>query len=208
MSTYIIFNNPLIGKKLIYYPCPKNANTSAKMFFARHGNVDKNYLFLGDDIPEKNQKDEDFIGKKNIISFLPSKQPFEKREADLKCCIVRDPVKRFVSAYKNRIMHHGDPGFNNHTVDMVLDKLENNNYENKHFLPQTYFLGETLDYYSFWATPETIEVFVEKVNDFFGRKIEFPKIQTGGKDFKIHLTTSQTERIQQIYSNDYKLINK
>ena len=48
MSTYAVFTNKVTKKKLIYYPCPKNANTSAKMFFAKHLNVDKNYLFLGD----------------------------------------------------------------------------------------------------------------------------------------------------------------
>ena len=48
MSTYAVFTNKVTKKKLIYYPCPKNANTSAKMFFAKHLNVDQHYLFLGD----------------------------------------------------------------------------------------------------------------------------------------------------------------
>jgi hypothetical protein len=208
MSTYLVFHNPILDKKLIYYPCPKNANTSAKMFFATHGKVNKKYVFMGDLVPEKNQKDDDFEGKKNIISFLPSKQPFEKRDVDLKCCIIRDPVKRFISAYKNRVLYHGDPGFNNHSIDMVLEKLEKNNYENKHFLPQSFFLGEDLSYYSFWATPENISKFVEKVNDFFGQKVEFPKIQTGGKEFKIKLESTQVQRIQNIYIKDYKLFIK
>ncbi len=86
-----------------------------------------------------------------------------KRDVDIKCCIIRDPVKRFISAYKNRILFHKDQGFKSHTVDMVLDKLENNNFENLHFLPQTYFLGNTLDYYSFWATPENINTSPKKL---------------------------------------------
>ena len=30
MSTYAVFTNKTTKKKLIYYPCPKNGNTSAK----------------------------------------------------------------------------------------------------------------------------------------------------------------------------------
>lgn len=208
MSTYTVFHNPLINKRLIYYPCPKNANTSAKLFFAKHGKVDEKYLFLGDRLPENNQKNEDYKGKKNLISFILSKQPFEKRDVDLKCCIVRDPVKRFLSAYKNRILYHCDIDFNSHSIDMILEKLENNNFENSHFLPQTYFLGDNLEYYSFWSTTENTNLFEQKVNDFFGKKINFPRIQTGGKDISVELTNFQINRIKKIYSKDYLLINK
>ena len=148
------------------------------------------------------------LEKKKIISFLPSKQPFEEREVDFKCCLVRDPIKRFISAYKNRILYHGDPEFNNHTIDMILTKLENNKFENKHFLPQTYFLGTSLNYYSFWNLVDEINIFEEKVNDFFQKKFKFPSIQTGGKQFKVSLTNIQIERIEKIYLKDYKLINK
>ena len=208
MSTYAIFHNKLTKKKLIYYPCPKNANTSAKMFFARHCNVEKDYLFLGDDIPQKKQTAAHYLGKKNIIKIIPSKQPFERKDVDIKCCIVRDPLKRYVSAYKNRILYHDDPQFNKHTIEMILNKLENNNFENKHFLPQTYFLGDDLDYYSFWATTEKISEFVENVNNFFGSQIDFPRFQTGGGDINIKLSNSQAERIKKIYISDYKLLNK
>ena len=91
---------------------------------------------------------------------------------------------------------------------MILTKLENNNFENKHFLPQSYFLGESLDYYSFWTFVEESNIFAEKVNDFFQKQIEFPAIQTGGKQFKVNLTKMQTARIEKIYLKDYKLINK
>ena len=87
MSKYAVFTNKTSNKKLIYYPCPKNANTSAKMFFAKHLNIDKQYLFLGDQIPQINQTVEHYRGKQNIIGIIPSKQPFEKINVDIKCCI-------------------------------------------------------------------------------------------------------------------------
>ena len=91
---------------------------------------------------------------------------------------------------------------------MILEKLENNNFENRHFLPQVYFLGEDLSYYTFWSTTEKLSLFAEKVNDFFSRKIIFPKIQTGGNDIKVKLTNSQISKIEKIYSKDFKLIQK
>ena len=208
MSKYAVFTNKTTNKKLIYYPCPKNANTSAKMFFAKHLNVDKNFLFLGDKIPQIEQTPEQYGDKLNIIGIIPSKQPFEKINVDIKCCIVRDPIKRFISAYKNRILYHHDIQFKDHSVDMILEKLENNNFENRHFLPQVYFLGEDLSYYTFWSTTEDLSFFVEQVNDFFSRKINFPKIQTGGSDIKIKLTKSQISKIEKIYAKDFKLIQK
>ena len=208
MSKYAVFTNKTSNKKLTYYPCPKNANTSAKMFFAKHLNVDKDFLFLGDSIPQIEQTPDQYKGKQNIIGIIPSKQPFKKINVDIKCCIVRDPIKRFISAYKNRILYHRDIQFKDHSVDMILEKLENNNFENRHFLPQVYFLGEDLNYYTFWSTTEDLSFFVEQVNDFFSRKINFPKIQTGGSDIKIKLTNSQISRIEKIYSKDFKLIQK
>ena len=208
MSKYAVFTNKTSNKKLTYYPCPKNANTSAKMFFAKHLNIDKHFLFLGDKIPQIEQTPDQYKGKQNIIGIIPSKQPFEKINVDIKCCIVRDPIKRFISAYRNRILYHRDIQFKDHSVDMILEKLENNNFENRHFLPQVYFLGEDLSYYTFWSTKEEISFFAEKVNDFFSRKINFPKIQTGGSDIKIKLTKSQISKIEKIYAKDFKLIQK
>ena len=208
MSKYAVFTSKTTNKKLIYYPCPKNANTSAKMFFAKHLNVDKHFLFLGDEIPQIEQTPDHYGGKQNIIGIIPSKQPFKKINVDIKCCIVRDPIKRFISAYKNRILYHRDIQFKDHSIDMILEKLEINNFENKHFLPQVYFLGEDLNYYTFWSTTEDLSFFVEQVNDFFSRKINFPKIQTGGGDIKIKLTKSQISKIEKIYAKDFKLIQK
>ena len=208
MTKYAVFTNKITNKKLLYYPCPKNANTSAKMFFAKHLNVDKDFLFLGDSIPQIEQTPEQYGGKQNIIGIIPSKQPFEKINVDIKCCIVRDPIKRFISAYKNRILYHRDIQFKDHSVDMILEKLENNKFENRHFLPQVYFLGEDLSYYTFWSTTEEISFFAEKVNDFFSRKIIFPKIQTGGSDIKLKLTSLQINKIEKIYAKDFKLIQK
>ena len=206
MSSYGFFENKEKTKKLVFYPCPKNANSSAKMFFAKHLNIDQNFIFVGDKIPRFLQKSKDYNNKKNIVNFLPTKQPFTEVTADVKCCIVRDPIKRFVSAYKNRILYHQDKEFNNYSVDMVIEKLENNLFNNKHFLPQTYFLGENIKYYTFYADVNNIKLFEEKVNDFFNKKVSFPKIQTGGNEYDFGLKNSQIEKIKNIYIKDFNFV--
>ena len=206
MSKYAILQNKE-GKTLVFYPCPKNGNSSVKLFIAKHLGVDSNFLFLSDKIPQVDQKDEDFMGKKNLIRFLPSKQRFHKVIADYKCCIIRNPVERFVSAYKNRILFHKDKQFQNHNIDQILNKLEKNLFENKHFLPQSYFLGNNLNYYDFYCDLKNIKIFEKKVNEFFGNTIEFPKIQTGGNKISINLDNNQLQRIKAIYSKDYVFLN-
>jgi len=207
-STYGKFINKDTQKSLVYYPCPKNANTSAKLFFLKHLGIEKKFIFIGDKIPRYKQTKKDLKGKINIVSFLINKQPFSKIDADVKCCIIRDPLERFISAYKNRILYHKDSEFYDHSIDMIIDKLESNYFDNKHFLPQSFFLGQDLNYYNFFSNVTDLKSFENGVNEFFNNKIQFPKLQTSGKNLGISLTKIQINKIKKIYSNDYDLFEK
>ena len=93
-------------------------------------------------------------------------------------------------------------------TDDTLTKLENNMFENRHFLPQNYWLGKDLKYFSIVANTSNINNFVDGINNFFQKKIDFPKIQTSGKEFQISLNLSQIKKLKKIYSDDYDLIGK
>ena len=74
-STYGIFKNKKSGKKLVYYPCPKNANSSAKLFFAKHLGIENKFFFIEDDIQGFNKKkyseyENKHKDKQNLINFL------------------------------------------------------------------------------------------------------------------------------------------
>ena len=208
--TYAIFQNKNTGRKLVYYPVAKNANSSAKLFFLKHLKIDKNYYFLSDKVPEykvnEDSKYKNLDKKYNLVNFLPSYTPFEKIDVDEKCCIIRDPIKRFVSAYKNRVLFHKDFGFRNLNINEIIEKLENNSFDNRHFLPQSYWLGSDLRYFTIVSNVSNMATFINGVNNFFQNKVEFPRIQTGGADENITLTDSQIIKLKKIYSSDYALI--
>ena len=198
-------------KFLVYYPCKKNANSSAKLFFIRHIGFEEKVYFIEDDVPryKKNlyfQKKIQFKEKINLIKIFPNTQKFQKVETDLKCCITRDPFKRFISAYKNRILFHKDEKFNNLSVDEIIEKLECGLFENSHFLPQSFFLGNNLDYFNIVADVENINLFEKKINNFFGNDIKFPQIQKGGNEFNLKLNITQIKKVNKIYEKDIELL--
>ena len=208
-SDYAIFTNKITNKKLVYYPVKKNANTSAKLFLLKHLGLEEKFFFNEDDIPRYKLTEEivkKYRNRNNLIGFLPSAIPFRIVEADYRCCIVREPVKRFISAFKNRILYHRDKEFYNHSLDQVIEKLENNLIENKDFLPQSYSLGSDLSYYTHIGKTNNVINFVNGVNDFFQQLKVFPKLQTGGKEFNVSLKNEQIKKIKKIYDSDYFML--
>lgn len=213
MSTYPIFSN---NKKqtLVFYSCPKNANTSVKLFFARHLGIENNFYFIEDEIPKymkeeshkKRMEIKEKNTKTNLINIWPNHQKFSKADSTFKCCIIRCPIERFLSAYKNRILYHKDDAFKNLSIDKVIENLINNNIENLHFLPQTYYLGNNLKYFDCCVDIKNIQKFIDYVNNFFGIEKEFPKLQTGGNNNIVDLTAKQIENLKKIYFDDYNLL--
>ena len=196
---------------LIFYPCKKNANSSAKLFFMKHLGYENKVYFIEDDVPRHLkflylQKAAQFKNKRNLIKVFPNSQKFQKIETGLKCCITRNPIKRFISAYKNRILFHKDEKFNNLSVDEVIEKLECGLFENIHFLTQSFFLGNNLDYFHIVADVENINIFETKINDFFDKKIKFPQIQKGGSEISLKLNITQIKKVKKIYEEDFELL--
>ena len=207
-NDYAVFINKKNKKKLVFYPVAKNANTSAKLFFIRHLGLEENFFYI-EDIPRYKHTKAMYdihIGKHNLINFFPPYTSFKEMPVDIKCCIVRDPIKRFISTYTNRILFHKDEKFKNFTIDQVLESLESFVFDNKHFLPQSYWLGHELNYYTFYSFTNEIENFEKKINSFFGQEKKFPQLQTGGNTNFLKLNTNQEKKIKKIYSSDFDLL--
>ena len=124
---------------------------------------------------------ENFENKSNLINLYEGKYAFQIINVDYKSCIVREPLERFISAYKNRVLFHKDKDFKNHPVNELIEKLENGNIENNHFLPQCYFLGNDLSYFDIVGILSNIKVFEDKVNSFLVKKETFLNFKQVGK---------------------------
>ena len=210
-AVYPVFRSQKSDEKLAFYPVKKNANTSSKLFFASHLGIEDKFFFIEDKLPRFKQTKkmhESFKNKSNLINLYQGKYAFQKIKADHKSCIVRNPLERFVSAYKNRVLFHKDEGFYNNSVSEVIEKLESGNIENNHFLPQCYFLGNDLGYFDIVGILSNIKPFEDKINSFFGQKRNFPRLQTGGKDLELNLSIDQRRKIRKIYSDDFELLSK
>lgn len=207
----VVFKNKN-NKTLVYYPVPKNANTSVKSLFASILGIENKFDYR-DGTPRYKRPSETMLlksgAKPSISSFFKNYEPFVELNVDIKICIVRDPLERFISAYENRVLFHRDRGFQDYRVDKVLEELINGNFENKHFLPQTYFLGSNLKYFTHVYKIYELNLLYKNLIDFFdiNMKLKIPHLQTG-RSKKITLNKFQIKKIKNIYKKDYILLNK
>ena len=56
------------------------------------------------------------------------------------------------------------------------------------------------------ANIKNLSPFINAINNFFLKTVEFPKVQSGGKEFNIDLNLSQKDKIRKIYASDYDLV--
>jgi len=212
ISAYRIFQRA-DGKRLVFYPVPKNANSSFKRLLAEYMGIHDRFEFFDDDAPmvdkrlyAKKDSDKDWLW-----NFLPPKPKFaflDPAQISYRIAVARDPVERFFSAYKNRILWHKDEAFGGLTSNQVVDELEQGNFENKHFLPQSYFLGASPAYFTHLSLMPDLSNVLDGVAEFFGQRIEMPRLQTrhGEADNSIDKDDRLIERIRAVYSSDYEFI--
>ena len=118
---YLVITNEF-KKTLVYYPVAKNANSSSKLFLIKHLGIQNNFYFSEDDFPRhKNtlERLKNYNNKISIINFLPNYTKFQKMNVDERACIIRDPIERFISAYKNRILYHKDNEFKDQVLSIA-----------------------------------------------------------------------------------------
>ena len=205
-----VFKNKNL-ETLVFYPVPKNANTTAKALFASIIGVEDKFAYR-ENIPKHKRPSETHLmklgAKPSITGFFMNYEKFAKLNVDLKICIIRNPLERFISAYENRVLFHKDKGFFELSIDQVLDQLTLGNFENKHFLPQYYFLGEDLSYFTHIYKMNEIHLFYNTLLNYFNvkNKINIPHLQTG-RSKKITLTKTQINKVKSIYKTDYILLD-
>lgn len=86
--------------KILYYPVPKCAGTSMRACLFE---IENGFAWCGMIINGHTTHLHDYLGKAGPFQAMALPEPNWERIA-----IVRDPVERFLSMYRNRVLHYGD----------------------------------------------------------------------------------------------------
>lgn len=191
MNKFVNSKKIIIGDKTVtYHSCPKNACTSTKTMILR---------IFGDNRTNKEHRP----WPHTVIGC----SEFRPTDSEIKICIVRDPVKRFVSGYTNRVLHYKEIPYVD--FDQFLSNFDfyYKNYSaiTWHLSPQTRFLGKDSSYYTHVFNTSEINKVANLLGEMSGVSIQPEWEQTGGSDRKPILSESQIETIKNIYQEDYKV---
>ncbi|WOI35321.1 sulfotransferase family 2 domain-containing protein (plasmid) [Tritonibacter scottomollicae] len=144
----------------------------------------------------------------------------------LKLTMVRDPVRRFLSAYSNRVGyyrelsaealgddHLGNGIIPNPSIHEFIDGLSK--YRNAsgsirlHTEPLKVFLGSDPSFYDQIFNIRKIDQFDKVVSDWIGDSFSTPHLQTGGEKIGVsELSVSELKKIRKFYEDDYELFGE
>ncbi|MEO0449993.1 MAG: sulfotransferase family 2 domain-containing protein [Pseudomonadota bacterium] len=209
MPNYVLNNTA-------FYNAPKNAGTTIRMWIKY--NEDQNAL--GDLQQLKGYYNlAPFGAPKGWIRNIVGPNRFFQRRDDvnLRWCVKRDPLARFVSAYRDKILNEK---IANWTVDETIELLENGRMQKiaesdanlnllaAHFVPQYVWLGTDTAYYShvFDITEmAAVKEFCEKV--VFNRPLPdlHARDQSKSKTQSVTLPDEQIVRIRKVFAKDYEV---
>jgi len=153
---------------------------------------------------------EGIIDYQNNIHARFSTKTFKAVDADIKFCIVRDPVSRFLSCYTNRICRHHDIEF------VELDEFINNFHDkyyrldknmHHHFRPQVDFIGHCPSYYNKVFYLHEMSLVSQFLSEIMGKPIKLEKLNPVQAEKPIP-TESQIDFIKSFYEDDYKFLDK
>ena len=203
----------IISKKhrLIYWPIPKNACTSFKWAFYKLEHGHTNFPKHGDGIHAQ------FRAYPN-----GGKWPFFTAWRCFSFIVVRDPIERFVSAYRNRVLHHRalsqtslDPNLQQACIDDINFFIENFEAVSEssrevlhHFRPQTDFVANVVGRVDRVVEISNVPNLVAEIQARCP-EFEVPRKQVSEglfKEHKFELTDKSLEKLNMLYRQDYEML--
>ncbi|MGM0545467.1 MAG: sulfotransferase family 2 domain-containing protein [Bacteroidota bacterium] len=217
IPSYQIHQIYLPKQKLIYIPIPKNACTSIK--HALH-EIEFGKRFDAD-LPEFSDYREhhDYYLKRSN-AFTSVNELREKSDC-MRFAVIRDPVKRLISCYRNRVVDLGDlessrsvlkqrglpvePDLNTFVLNLAAYRKANKSIEH-HARPQAEFLGGAIDYldrvFTLADIPELLEMLQKHKPG-----LELRQRKTGGTRRTLaDLSPEALEAAISYYRQDYELL--
>lgn len=192
-----------------YYPVPKVACTSVKqvIYALEHG------------APYASGSIHRAYGTTN---FTPPED--ERGEGELRIALVRDPIKRFISAYRNRIHGHEEaahwklrkqglpldlkpfptPQEFVHNLAAYQARVHSLKH---HTLPMVTFLGRDPGFYDHIFDMSEIPALEALLSDRAGREVRLPVTQTGGPRYtEAALGDEECAILRDYYRDDYAFL--
>lgn len=198
--------------ELFYAAIPKTACTSIKHMFFQIEN-DRAYAPMN------------VNGKTKYIHQVYPSLLFEKHPKEVsdfrKLTIIRDPIKRIISTYGNRVVHHqeispsksawhlkGKGLKHDPSLSEFIDNLDEYRVIpsiNHHVRPIVDFIGTEPGYFDRVYAFNELSDFVADISAIVGKKLTLPRAQTGGPKLSPEdLSAEQIEKIRAYYWQDYE----
>ncbi|MGQ3488256.1 sulfotransferase family 2 domain-containing protein [Roseovarius pacificus] len=203
------------GTNLVYFPVPKIACTSLKTAIMQH-NSPEEYKRLNSREPSE-QNVHEYIRSYKMRPWTP----WLKTTRDEWVCIVRDPIKRAVSGYRNRIMFHKDlddapqrkleaagltrtPSLNEFALN-IEKYIPMTVSIAHHFRSVTRYIGKDPGRFAHVFDLSQLDDFVALVNHS-GVHLEIPHEQTGGPKLSVSdLSPEAYAALRTFYAEDYRI---
>lgn len=203
----------LAEHKLSYVPVPKVACTSIKTMFFE---IENGFRFQPFTASGRGWWIHHFY---KSIPF--ANQKHQKMADHIRMAVVRDPIRRLLSCYSNRVIHHrelskqkafaalnqADLPFNPDLATFVKYLPEYCAAVESiwhHAMPMVEYLGRDPQYYAHIYRIEATSEMVNDVERITGKKARLEKLQTGGPKMDPDaLSEAETAVLKEFYAEDY-----
>ncbi|MXU66134.1 sulfotransferase family 2 domain-containing protein [Oceanomicrobium pacificus] len=207
---------PIKETPYLYFPVPKVASTSIKTAILDHyGGAPS--------VPFRNRKRGSHVSVHKIyrsprFRLWRTKLIWPQREW---ICVVRDPISRFPSGYRNRILHYAElevtakravearnlttmPSVNAFAINIETYARASKAVRH-HFAPQCTYLGVRPERFSHVFDLSELDRLQQLLRDT-GADFHIPHEQTGGSDLVIEeLSAEALASLKQFYAEDYRV---
>lgn len=194
--------------QIAYYHAPKNGSRTMLGYLAltKEPDLYKEHPEYFDPVHDEVYKPlRDRVEKSGRHHYDPHLVPIV--DNGIRLVVKRDPVKRFLSGYTNRVLHHNRLGGMKPDISEFIKRFDyfNDRYSDvqTHFKPQVFFFG--LDKSKFTHIFDTSEMHLVKelFEDTYKRSFPELQLQQGGNKQKPELTKEQEAWIRKKYEADY-----